>query len=91
MNLTQQQKNVKKGFGLFGSVQELEKRIPQMSDNQLLHKLEVTVRDWAFIEEQGIDAYYRRFTTDQVKLAKMKGYDTIFIRVLKNEKNRRGL
>ena len=40
MNLTQQQKNVKKGFGLFGSVQELEKRIPQMSDNQLLHNLE---------------------------------------------------
>lgn len=91
MNLEQQQKNVKKGFGLFGSVQELERRIPQMSDNQLLHKLEVTVRDWASIEEQGIDAYYRRFTTDPIKLAKMKGYDTIFIRVLKNEINRRGL
>lgn len=91
MNLALQQKNVNKGFGLFGSVQELEKRISNMSDNQLLHKLEVMTKEWKEIEEVGIDTHYLTFTKDPIRLAKMKGYDSTFMRILKNEKNRRGL
>ena len=85
------EKNLSKGYGLFGSAKELEKRLPKMSDDQLLHKFHQSKEELKEVEEQGYATYCSPIVVDKTQLEKIQHEDSLLIRVLKNEIERRGI
>ncbi|MBE6448775.1 MAG: hypothetical protein E7018_05725 [Alphaproteobacteria bacterium] len=84
-------KNLEKGYGLFGSVKDLEKRLAKMSDDQLIHKLLQSKEELKEVEEQGYATYCSPIVIDRKQLEKIQYEDSLLIRVLKNEIERRGI
>lgn len=83
--------NLRKGFGIYGSVEELKKKLPKMSDAKLIDKLESMSIIQHYMDEKERISYYMLVVDSEDQAHKALKQDDEYVALLFAEADKRNL